>query len=69
MCAANARMPRMRPRSSSGTATPRQKGGASASLSMSGRNMVGDDWGGEFKTMMGGEDGNNNGGTTMHTIA
>jgi hypothetical protein len=39
-------------------------------LSMSGgRNMGGDDWGGEFKTMMGGEDDVDNSGATMHTIA
>jgi hypothetical protein len=38
-------------------------------LSMSGRNMGGDNWGGEFKTLMGGEDDNNDGGATMHTIA
>jgi hypothetical protein len=31
--------------------------------------MGGDDWGGEFKTMMGEEDNNNNNGATMHTIA
>jgi hypothetical protein len=36
---------------------------------MSGRNMGWDDWGGEFKTMMGGEDDDDDCGATVHTIA